>query len=323
MIVVCGEALMDVFVTHDHDRLDHDRPDHDRLASDVVAGGSAFNTARALAALDLPVSLLAGLSRDRFGLYLRDVLTRGGVDLAYAVSKDQHTTLAIVQQDGAGGHSFSFYGDGADVHLGPDDLPASFPDGVTCLVMGSYALVMPPVGDALARLLARESATRLIGIDLNYRPSIVGPPAQWQGKFDHALDHAHCVKASLEDLQLAYGPDVDPHAIASRWIGRGVTLVLVTLGAQGAIGFYQGQVLTVPGIAVDVVDTVGAGDAFHAGFLGWFEARNRLSLAAMPSWTPDDVAQAMAYAVAVSARLCTVRGATTGALAGLDPLAFC
>jgi sugar/nucleoside kinase (ribokinase family) len=70
-------------------------------------------------------------------------------------------------------------------------------------------------------------------------------------------------------------------------------------------------------------DENGAGDAFHAGFLGWFEARNRLSLAAMPSWTPDDVAQAMAYAVAVSSRLCTVRGAATGALAGLDPLAFC
>ena len=313
MIVVCGEALMDVFVTHGHDG----------LASELVAGGSAFNTARALAALGQPVSLLAGLSRDRFGQYLRDVLTRKGVDLAYAVAKDQRTTLAIVQQDEAGGHSFSFYGDGADVHVGFDDLPASFPDSVKTLVMGSYALVMPPIADALARLLERESAARLVSIDLNYRPSIVGPLAQWQDRFDHALGHVHSVKASLEDLQLAYGPDVDPRAIAEQWIGRGVALVLVTLGAQGATGFYQGQVVTVQGIAVDVVDTVGAGDAFHAGFLGWFEARGRLSLAAMAAWTPEDVAQAMAYAVTVSARVCTVRGAAVGVLADLDPLAFC
>lgn len=314
MIVVCGEALMDVFVAHTR---------QDRLESEWVAGGSAFNVARALCALGQPVSLLAGLSQDRFGLYLRDLLTRQGVDLAYAVSSDKPTTLAIVQQDGAGDHSFSFYGNGADVQVGVDDLPDAFPDSVTSLVMGSYALVTPPIGGALAALMARDSASRLISIDLNYRPSIVGPPDRWQAQFDTALGHAHIVKASLEDLQLAYGPDADPRAIAHDWRARGVALVLVTLGAQGAVAFYQDQVLPVEGVRVTVKDTVGAGDAFHAAFLAWFGARNRLSLSAMPHWGAEDVSRAMAYAVSVSAQMCTVRGAGVDALAALDPLAYC
>ena len=310
MIVVCGEALMDVFVTHSQDRLD----------SELVAGGSAFNTARALAALGQPVCILAGLSYDRFGLYLREILAREGVGLAYAVSSEKRTTLAIVQQDKSGEHSFSFYGDGADVHVGIHDLPSRFPDEVTALVMGSYALIMPTIGQALAHLMARESRSRLISIDLNYRPSIVGPLAQWQGQFDHALAHAHIAKASLEDLQLAYGPDVDPQAIARTWSGCGVKLVLITLGAEGAVCFTQGQVVTAKGVCVEVMDTVGAGDAFHAAFLGWFDARGRLSLVNMPAWTIEDVAQAMAYAVAVSARLCMVRGAEVQILAHQNPL---
>jgi fructokinase len=310
MIVVCGEALMDVFVAHRADRLD----------TELVPGGSAFNTARVLAALGQPVSLLAGLSSDRFGLYLRNLLTREGVDLAHAVSRDQRTTLAIVQQDQSGGHSFSFYGDGADLHVGIPDLPDRFPDAVTSLVMGSYALVTPPIGQALAHLLTREYEARLISIDLNYRPSIVGPLAQWQAQFYHALAHAHIVKASLEDLQLAFGPDVDPAVIARQWIGHSAALVLVTLGAEGALAFYQGQVLTAKGQSVEVVDTVGAGDAFHAAFLGWFHARNRLSLAALPAWSAEDIAQAMAYAVTVSARLCKVRGACVAVLDGCAPL---
>jgi fructokinase len=157
-------------------------------------------------------------------------------------------------------------------------------------------------------LVERESIQRLISVDLNLRQAIVGPIETWAESFDHFLAHAHIVKASLDDLQQAYGPVVDPHSVASQWLLRGVPLVLITLGANGAIAFYQGQVLTVPGVAVDVVDTVGAGDVFHAAFLSWFDARSRLSLLAMADWTQEEVSQAMHYAASLAARLCTVRG---------------
>jgi fructokinase len=298
MILVCGEALMDVFINHARTP----------IGSDWVAGGSSFNVAMALAALQRPVSLVAGFSQDPFGQHLKSRLKERGVELGYAVTKPERTTLALVQQTGASEHSFSFYGGGADVQLLTSDLPKRLPFSISALALGSYSLFVEPIGSALRDLVERESMQRLISIDLNLRPAIVGELSDWAKPFDHFLDHAHIVKASLEDLHLAYGPDVDPQAVADRWLARGVPLVLLTLGAKGARVYYQGQVVTVPGFAVDVVDTVGAGDVFHAAFLAWFDARKRLSLLDMPSWQMADVIEAMLYAVEYSARVCTVRG---------------
>lgn len=307
MILVCGEALMDVFVTHQQ---------HQPITSQWVAGGSAFNVARALGALGRPVALLAGLSQDHLGEALRDSLAGSGVSLSYTITKPQQTTLALIQHDEAGGHSFAFYGGGADVQLTPADLPSHLPGTVTALALGSYSLFAKPIGEALRRLVERESIQRLISIDLNVRTAIIGPLATWVEPFDHFLAHAHIVKASLEDVQQAYGEDADLHSVAGQWLLRGVPLVLMTLGAKGAIAFFQGDVLSVPSVLVDVVDTVGAGDVFHAGFLAWFDARNRLSLGAMADWTRDDVVQAMHHAANLAARVCSVRGCEVSILAG-------
>jgi fructokinase len=76
------------------------------------------------------------------------------------------------------------------------------------------------------------------------------------------------VKASKDDLAWLY-PGLDYQQAAERILGAGVKLVVVTLGAQGAYGAHDGQRMSVSAPPVDIVDTIGAGDAFGAGLLAW------------------------------------------------------
>jgi fructokinase len=71
------------------------------------------------------------------------------------------------------------------------------------------------------------------------------------------------VKASEDDLAWLY-PDTDPLEIASSWVSQGVQIVVVTQGENGIVGVTENQEVSIPGIKVDVIDTVGAGDTVGA-----------------------------------------------------------
>ena len=256
MILVCGEALIDVFVA---------AGDGPALPATLVAGGSPFNVALGLARLGRPVAYCGGLSADRFGTLLRGVLAAEGVDLRFAVTKPQPTTLSVVAQGADGQPHYSFYGDnGADRCLTVADLPASLPDTVTAIAMGSYSLAVGTTGEALAHLAAREHARRVISVDLNLRPALVGPLDAWRQRFAGFVRTASIVKASDEDVALAYGAGTDLAACAAAWRAEGAALVVITRGAAGAIAFLDGTTVEVPGRSVAVADTVGADNLSQA-----------------------------------------------------------
>jgi fructokinase len=120
--------------------------------------------------------------------------------------------------------------------------------------------------------------------------------------------HASIVKASDEDLALLYGAR-DPIAVARDWLARGPRLVIVTRGADGPLAAFGASVIERPAPRVDVVDTVGAGDTFHAALLGWLEAKNLLTRAGVAGLGAADVAAALDFAAAAAAIVCTRRGA--------------
>jgi fructokinase len=290
VIAVCGEALVDLLPTS---------ADSYRAAP----GGSPANTAVALARLGTPVELLARLSSDSFGQLLRGHLAGNGVGLSRAVAAAEPSSLAIVSRGADGSASYRFVMEGtADWQWTDDELV--LPDGATALHTGSLALAKAP---AVERFVARARARATVCVDPNLRPALLPSLDDTRRDVERWLGLADVVKASAEDLELLH-PGEDPVAVARRWSALGPALVVVTAGADGATVLLGEQVLSAPGVAVDVVDTVGAGDTFTAGFLSVLHARGRLG-GRLHAATADDVRAALDLALRAAAVTCSRAGA--------------
>lgn len=256
MIVVCGEALVDLV------------PDDscgDRYT--VVPGGSPANAAVALARLGVPTAMLARLSGDSFGRRLRGHLSDNGVDLSLAVDAAESSSLAIVELDEYANASYRFDITGtADWQWTDAELPDVLLDDVLAVHAGSLALTLPPGAAALKRFLARMRGSRTICIDPNVRPFLGGDRAAMRAEADRWCGVADIFKASADDVAVLH-PGRDPESVARRWQSLGPALVVVTLGAGGVLAVTREATVRLPAPSTTMVDTVGAGDTFGAGLL--------------------------------------------------------
>ena len=299
MIVPCGEALVDFTPLRCGEAHGY-RP---------RPGGSPANVAVALARLEAPAAFLGRLSRDAFGRLLRHYLADNRVDLRYVRDGPEPSTLAFIHVPEGGEPEFAFYGEGtADRHLLPRDLPDAFPPDVGAIHVGSIALVLEPIATTLEGLIRRERRARLISLDPNVRPSLIRDPAAYRGRLEGWLAAADIVKVSRADLAWLY-PGAAPERSARRWRALGPAAVVVTLGPDGAEGFAPAGEARVPGLAVPVVDTVGAGDAFTGGLLAWLFHRGRLTRSDLERLSAADLEGALEYANRVAALTCTRPGA--------------
>lgn len=299
MFIVCGEALMDVYVG------EHTATG---LALDARIGGSPFNVAIGLARLGRPVAFLGGISTDAFGDRLLQALVDEGIGTGLLVRSDAPSTLGVVGLDALGVPRYAFHGQGAaDRQLTSDTLPA-LPDEARVLQFGSFALVVPPSGETLRALAAREHNRRLIAYDPNVRLNVVPDVAAWRAVVAEMAGYAHLLKISDEDLALLYpGQAVD--ALARGWLEQGVRLVIVTRGGGGSEAWTAGAHAQTPAVRVDVVDTVGAGDTFQAALLTWLDEHGRLAPPALGQLAAAELAQALTFASTAAAITCGRRGA--------------
>jgi fructokinase len=130
MILVCGEALVDLFI------LGQNGP---RLQAEAVAGGSPYNVAIGLARLGCSSAFCGGLSRDRFGELLVGELVKEGVSLDFAARMKELTTISVVATDSKGVPLYSFHGEGAaDRSLTASDVMKPLPDSIEAITIGSY-----------------------------------------------------------------------------------------------------------------------------------------------------------------------------------------
>jgi fructokinase len=270
VIVIAGEALVDLV----------GEPDGRYRA---VPGGSPANVAVGLARLGLPTELLARLGTGRFGALIRDHLTGNGVGLTHAVVVPEPATLAVVSLDASGHAAYDFYVTGtAGWGWTPDELPAALPAAATALCTGSLALALEPGARVLTELIHREHHRGQVTVvlDPNLRPALLGSRSTARDRLERQVAHADIVKVSDEDLAWL-APDETAEAVADRWLDLGPRLVVVTRGAAGAYGVTRrGKRITVPARPVDLVDTVGAGDAFTAGLVDALSRRRLLGGAA-------------------------------------------
>ncbi|NIM43866.1 MAG: carbohydrate kinase [Hydrogenophaga sp.] len=298
MFLVCGEALFDVFAV---------ARTPTGLSLDARVGGSPFNLAVGLARLAQPVSLLTTVSNGFLGERLMQALREEGVGTHTAQRSDAPTTLSLVGTDAAGVPSYAFYGDGgADRWLAPEAV-VDLPDATHAICLGSYTTVVGETAHSLRALVERHRHRALIAYDPNVRLNVQPDAAVWREQLRWMLPRADLLKVSEEDLALIDGRA--PQAFAHEALASGVSLVVVTRGAYGAVAWTARHHAEVPAPAVDVVDTVGAGDTFQAALLTWLAERGALGREALGDLSAPTLHSALGFATQAAAITCGRRGA--------------
>lgn len=253
--LVIGESLIDIVHRPDGSAREH-------------VGGSPANVAVGLARLGHDVTLATMLGRDERGARIASLLKGEGVALTQDSLGSTPTSVATSMLDATGAATYGF---DLTWELNQDQ-PL---EGLGHVHTGSIAATLEPGATAVLSTLQRARPGATISYDPNARPALMGDPQDVRAKIEALIGLSDVVKASDQDIAWLYG-DVPLSEILRLWGLLGPALIVLTRGDKGAVmGLTTtGEVASVDAPVVEVVDTVGAGDAFMAGLLsGLLDAR--------------------------------------------------
>lgn len=290
-----GEALVDLICEHPASGLG------EATAFVPHCGGSVANVAVTAARAGARMSLAGGRGADGWGEWLHERLEREGVELSqFRRLADAQTAVAIVTVDQDGEARYAFYGDSiarATAALGDALEPAVA--NSAALFFSSNTLVGAQERELTMR--ARQAALdsdRPVIFDPNLRLDRWSSRADAQASCNACIPGAFLVRAGQAEVALLTGEE-DPERAATALLKAGAQLVVVSLGAGGAIlrGALRAEVEAVP---ANVVSTIGAGDAFTGTLLAKL---------ALSDYYPPVVAAALPQAAAAAAAACERWGA--------------
>lgn len=298
--LVLGEALVDLLDTECGGQRVY-RP---------AVGGAPLNVAVGLARLagggpaagqPVAVEFAGSLGDDALAERILEVLVGAGVGIRGVRRVDVPTALAVTTFEGAE-PDFRFYGQPPSYGLfGPDDLDPALVSGAAALYCGSISLLCAPVLAAARRAWATAGPLR--AFDPNVRAHLLADPAGQRAVVEEFAAGADLVKLSAADAALLYPGEPVPD-VARRLRGPGGAVVVVTLGARGALLLAGDRPVPVAAPAVRAVDTTGAGDAVMAALL------YRLFADGVPAGVPGWRDQ-VAFALRVAALVCESPGGAT------------
>jgi len=312
MIAVCGENLIDMVPS-----------EHEPNLFEACPGGCPYNSAIAAARLKVPTWFVGKTSNDFLGDKIVAKLRDSGVDISLLKRTDQAVTLAFVERDASGNAKYAFYSaDAADRFYYREELPPALPSNCAFLLVGSISLMQEPSCSTILSLIEREHRRMMVSFDPNIRPTLIASKNEYRVRFEWVCARSAIVKASDSDLEWIYER---PAEEAARIVlSLGPRLVALTKGERGASLLTRERRIDAPGMAVEVVDTIGAGDSFHAALLaglGWLGVRESHDIAALSS---EQLSSVLRLATSVAALDCTRRGAeppTLRELSIFDPQA--
>jgi fructokinase len=293
--VLClGEALVDLICERRLERL----ADADAFVPHF--GGVVANVAVVAARAGARVALAGGAGEDSWGEWLVQRLALEGVDVSlFRLIERRQTPVAMVLVDSAGEPSYSIYGDAFATVVALENRLEAAIERSAALFISSNTLV--GADERAVTMRARELALQ------SGRPVIFDPNLRlhrWNSRADAAASANACVRGALlvrtnaAEATLMTGED-DPERAALAMVKAGARLVVITLGSGGAI--LRGEFrASAPGVPVEVLSTLGAGDVL-TGFL--------LARLALSGFYPAAVAAALSEAVARSAGACERWGA--------------
>ncbi|QAY62783.1 carbohydrate kinase [Xylanimonas allomyrinae] len=294
-IAVVGEALVDV-VPADGGMRD-------------LPGGSPANVAVTLARLGRQAVLMTTLAHDARGALVRGWLHASGVDVVASAPATGRTSSATVAlgPDGAASYAFDVTWDPPAAAL------AEVVAAADVVHVGSIATVLEPGATAVEAALRAARRRALVSFDPNARPAITPDADAARTRVERLVALSDVVKVSAEDLAW-YHPGADLLEVARAWAATGPALVVVTLGAEGALAVRGADVVRVLGVPVVVADTIGAGDTFTGALLDAL-----VDLGAVGPGARDVLVSLGADRIAEAARWAARAAAVTVSRPGADP----
>lgn len=299
MILSCGDALIDFVPVVAADGRDAARP---------AVGGSCLNIAVGMARLGIASGFVGGISTDLFGRMIGDHAIASNVDLRFATRSAHQTTLAFVRIV-EGESQYAFY-DAETASANWSYHRGSIPfDAIEAVHIGSTTLVNERGAAEAGALIADARPSATISFDPNCRPVLVNDKKLYRAGMDAFAENADIVRMSDVDFNYLYGDDAYA-AQADRLLTRGASLFVVTRGGNGVQAWHRNAgMIEVEAPAVEVVDTIGAGDSFQAALLFALARLKRIERASLQSIGVDELRKALSFACQCAAVTCTRAGA--------------
>lgn len=298
MIIIAGEALVDMVAA---------KGEQQQFSG--IPGGAAFNVACALGLLDAKPSFACPISTDNFGKMLLERMNTCKVTALLQPRVTAPTPLALVTVDNNSQPSYSFYREGtADRMLHQFNMQDVAPPTTTLLHISGFCLnEFKDFQEWMKLVNAAKANGAIISVDPNVRDSLISDPNAYRDRIKSLLAIADVVKVSDEDLQYLY-PDItlDDAKAVLRTL---TSLSIVTLGSKGADIHWDGKDVHVDAHKLDkIVDTVGAGDCFSAGYLYQLNHLGITQADHIASLTQEQVVTMVKFASTAAAINCGRKG---------------
>jgi fructokinase len=295
LFVAAGEALTDMIVQD---------PSQTQWLSQV--GGSTWNVARAMARLDVPTAFAGAISNDVFGDALWRASEAARLDLRFLQRFDHAPLLAIVHRTDP--PAYFFVGDdSADLQFDAAQLPQGWVAQCQWAHFGGISLARQPLAD---KLVALAEQLKLKGVRISYDPNYrVLMDRDYDATLHRMTEIADVVKVSEEDLAGLFRSDDIEASFATLRSWNPAATYLYTKGGAGASLHIGDDAWHLPAPKIDVVDTVGAGDASIAA-LAW----------SMLHRSDAQPLQHLRFSVAAGAAACLAAGASPPSLQAIEAL---
>ncbi|MGP9537293.1 sugar kinase [Brachybacterium sp. AOP43-C2-M15] len=255
---------------------------------DIAVGGAESNLAIVLRRLGVPTAWISRVGDDPLGTRVVREIRGEGVEVRCTVDPSRPTGLMVKSRPSATTTRVDYYRAGSAASaLSPQDLPEGLLEQAEILhVSGITPLLSPSAHATVATAVQRAAAAgALVSLDVNYR-SRLGTREQLGELLGEVLEHVDILFGGPEELSILTpetpgapvtsgtpAADEDPGLSGSdtpallRSLAREGRQVVVKRGADGGAALADGEIHEAPGHRIEVADTVGAGDAFVAGYL--------------------------------------------------------
>jgi fructokinase len=300
MIICCGESLIDMISVANAGN---------ELVYAGLTGGAIFNTSIALGRLDVPVGLISGVSTDLFGEKIKKDLTESNVNIKLLIRNEKPTTLAFVDVKN-GQANYTFYDEnsaGNSIHY--SDFP-NIPKIATTLCFGGISLCTEPAASAYEKLFIQEIKNKVLFLDPNIRSTFISDEISYRKRLNKMISSSDILKVSDEDLDWIVTSGSSINEKIEKLHNLGAKLIIVTKGAEGVAAYVKNKkVINLPAQKVNVIDTVGAGDTFNAGFLAKLSNLKLLSKSNIKNLSSKQISMALEYGIKAASITVSRKGA--------------
>lgn len=227
-------------------------------------GGSPTNVAVAAARLGRRSAVISGTGTDPFGDFVRDALRAYCVDDRYVISVPElPTPLTFCEMFPPDTFPLYFYRQptAPDLQVSPNDLDYDAIRAARILWVSVSALCQEPSRSAVLSALEARAKSGTTILDLDYRPMFWRSREEARSWVERALAHVTVAVGNLDECETAVGSRTPAHA-ARALRAHGVGLAIVKQGPQGVLADDGRSIVQLPPVPVEVVNGLGAGDAF-------------------------------------------------------------